>query len=305
VFVTYTAFGGQFAVVRTDLLQYGLMLVGIPGVALVCALRGAGGFSRLPAEFLSFPTSPSFGVSDILAMLVLIGLPHMVGSDVYLKLLSCRDEETARRSALLASVSKVLFGLSVAAIALAARTALPPVDAPHALPAAVLGFAPPALAALVLVALVATMQTSADVVLLSATAVTARDLAPPILGRPMPLWAARLLPPLYGGLGLATALAMNRDVLETLKLGYSIFAAGLILPVLAALWPGLPRVPPRGAIAAMAAGGITAAVGRFAPGLCGGRDPVLVGTAVNAVVLLAAWAAGRAGSRNRAARSGG
>ena len=296
VFVTYTAFGGQFAVVRTDLLQYGLMLVGIPGVALVCALRGAGGFSRLPAEFLSFPTSPSFGVSDILAMLVLIGLPHMVGSDVYLKLLSCRDEETARRSALLASVSKVLFGLSVAAIALAARTALPPVDAPHALPAAVLGFAPPALAALVLVALVATMQTSADVVLLSATAVTARDLAPPILGGPMPLWAARLLPPLYGGLGLATALAMNRDVLETLKLGYSIFAAGLILPVLAALWPGLPRVPPRGAIAAMAAGGITAAVGRFAPGLCGGRDPVLVGTAVNAVVLLAAWALRGVGS---------
>jgi solute:Na+ symporter, SSS family len=299
VFVTYTALGGQFAVVRTDLLQYGLMLVGIPGVALVCALRGAGGFSRLAAEFLRFPTSPSFGVSDILAMLVLIGLPHMVGSDVYLKLLSCRDEETARRSALLAAVSKVLFGLSVAAIALAARAALPPVDAPHALPAAVLGFAPPALAALVLVALVATMQTSADVVLLSATAVTARDLAPPILGGPMPLWAARLLTPLYGGLGLATALAMNRDVLETLKLGYSIFAAGLILPVLAALWPGLPRVPPRGAIAAMATGGIAAAVGRFAPGLYGGRDPVLVGTALNAVVLLAAWGLGALPGRDQ------
>ena len=43
VFVAYTSLGGQFAVVRTDLLQYGLMLVGIPGVALVCALRGAGG----------------------------------------------------------------------------------------------------------------------------------------------------------------------------------------------------------------------------------------------------------------------
>ncbi|MET0618984.1 MAG: hypothetical protein ABW056_01830 [Thermoanaerobaculia bacterium] len=301
VFVTYTALGGQFAVVRTDLLQYGLMLVGIPGVALVCALRGAGGFSGLPAELLSFPTSPSFGISDILAMLVLIGLPHMVGSDVYLKLLSCRDEETARRSALLASVSKVLFGLSVAMIALAARAALPPLGvaggASHALPAAVLGFAPPALAALVLVALVATMQTSADVVLLSATAVTARDLAPPILGGPMPLWAARLLAPIYGALGLATALALNRDVLDTLKLGYSIFAAGLILPVLAALWPGIPRVPPRGAIAAMAAGGIAAAVGRFAPELYGGHDPVLVGTALNAAVLVAAWAAGRARSR--------
>ena len=290
VFVAYTALGGQFAVVRTDLLQYGLMLVGIPGVALVCALRGAGGLGGLPAEVWSFPTSPGFGATDVLAMLVLIGLPHMVGSDVYLKLFSCRDEETARRSALWAAISKVLFGLAVAAIALAARKALPPVDAAQALPAAVLGFAPPALAALVLVALVATMQTSADVVLRSATAVTARDLAPAVLGRPMALGAARLLPPLYGALGLATALALDRNVLETLKLGYSIFAAGLILPVLAALAPLKRRVPPKGAIAAMVAGGATAAIGRFAPGAVGGHDPVLVGTAVNAAVLVAAWA---------------
>ena len=289
VFVAYTALGGQFAVVRTDLLQYGLMLVGIPGVALVCALRGAGGLGGLPPEVWSFPTSPSFRASDVLAMLVLIGLPHLVGSDVYLKLLSCRDEATARRSALLAAGSKVLFGLAVTAIALAARKALPPVDPSQALPAAVLGFAPPALAALVLVALVATMQTSADVVLLSATAVTARDLAPAVLGRPMALGASRLLPLLYGALGLATALALDRNVLETLRLGYSIFAAGLILPVLAALAPLRRRVPAKGAIAAMAAGGLTAAAGRFAPGLVGGHDPVLVGTAVNGTVLLAAW----------------
>ncbi len=146
-------------------------------------------------------------------MLVLVGLPHMVGSDVYLKLLSCRDEETARRSALLAAGSKVLFGLSVAAIALAARKALPPVEAASALPAAVLGFAPPALAAFVLVALVATMQTSADIVLLSASAVTARDLAPALRGRPLPITASRSLPPLFGALGLATALVLDRDVL--------------------------------------------------------------------------------------------
>jgi SSS family solute:Na+ symporter len=297
VFVAYTALGGQFAVVRTDLVQYGLMLVGIPGVALFCALRGAGGLTGLPPEVWSFPTSPGFGAGDVVAMLVLIGLPHLVGSDVYLKLLSCKDEETARTSALLAAASKVLFGLAVAAIALAARKALPPLEgdaAAQALPAAVLGFAPPALAALVLVALVATMQTSADVVLLSATAVAARDLAPAVLGRPLPLPAARLLAPLFGALGLATAFALDRDVLETLKLGYSIFAAGLILPVLAALAPLGRRLPPGGAIAAMAAGGSTAALGRFAPDLLGGRDPVLVGTAVNAAVLLLAFALGRA-----------
>lgn len=293
VFVAYTALGGQFAVVRTDLLQYGLMLVGIPGIALCAVLVGARGLSGLPPEAWSFPTSPTFRASDVAAMLVLVGLPHLVGSDVYLKLSSSRDEETARRAALLAAVSKVLFGLSVAAIALAARKALPPVVPTQALPAAVAALTPPALGAIVLVALVATMQTSADVVLLSATAVTARDLAPALVGRPVPLSVARFLPAVFGALGLATALALNRDILETLRLGYSIFAAGLILPVLAAFLPGRLRIPTGGAIAAMALGGAAAAAGRFVPALSGGQDPVLVGTAVNAAALAASFLAGR------------
>ena len=119
VFVLYTALGGQYAVARTDLLQYGLMVVGIPGVALGFALA-RGSFAGLPRETWSFPTSPTLGAADIAGLLVLIGLPHLVGSDVYSKLLSCRDESTARRSALLASLSKVVFGLSVAAITIAA-----------------------------------------------------------------------------------------------------------------------------------------------------------------------------------------
>jgi len=286
VFVAYTALGGQFAVARTDLVQYGVMLAAIPGVALYFALTRAKGLSGLPSSAWSFPFSESVRGGDVLALLVLVGLPHLVGSDVYAKLLSCRDERTARRAALLAAASKVVFGLSVAAIALAARKALPAVPPAEALPAAILGFAPPAAAALVLVALVATMQTSADVVLLSACAVSVRDLAPAILGRSPGVAAARALAPVYGALGLLVALALKSNVLETLKLGYSIFAAGIILPVLAALLPRRAGVPARGAIVAMIAGGAVAAAGRLAPGLARGVDPVLLGTGVNLVILL-------------------
>lgn len=296
VFVLYTSLGGQFAVVRTDLVQYGLMVVGILGIAGFCALRSAGGLSGLPPELFRFPTSPSLGWGEIAGWLVLVGLPHLVGSDVYAKLLSCRDEATAKKSAILAALSKIVFGLAVASIALAARKALPPLAASAVLPDAVLAFVPPALASLVIVALVATMQSSADAVLLSATAVTARDLAPAVLGRPLALPAARALAPVFGALGLAVALAMDKNVLETLKLGYSIFAAGLILPVLAALLPGRPLVGATGAIAAMIAGGSVAAAGRFVPALTLHRDPVLVGTAVNLTILLAAGL-GRASSR--------
>ena len=299
VFVLYTSLGGQFAVVRTDLLQYGLMVVGIPGVALSCALTKAKGFGGLPPETWNFPTSATLHAGDVLALLVLIGLPHLVGSDVYLKMLSCRDEEAARRSAFLAAASKVVFGLSIAAIALAAGKLLPPGPAVETLPRAVLAFVPAPLASLVLVCLVATMHSSADAVLLSATAVTTRDILPPVVKHPLPLGVARALSPLYGALGLCVALAMNRNVLETLKLGYSIFAAGLILPVLAALLPKRLAVPARGAIVAMIVGGAVAALGRFFPSLVGHRDPVLLGTGVNLLVLLLSSAAARASGAGR------
>src|SRR5215470_14410397 len=153
VFVLYTALGGQFAVVRTDLVQYGLMVIGIPAIALAGALAHAGSLTALPSGAWSFPFSATLGPGAVFALLVTIGLPHLVGSDVYAKLLSCRDEATARRAAALAGVSKLLFGFAVAAIALVARAALPAGEAIQSLPKAVLAFVPVPLAALVLVCL--------------------------------------------------------------------------------------------------------------------------------------------------------
>ncbi len=315
VFVLYTSLGGQFAVVRTDLVQYSLMVIGIPGIALTCALIRVPRFPSLPAGFERFPFSPTMRPGDVLALLVLVGLPHLVGSDVYAKLLSSRDEATARRSAFGAAASKVVFGAAVALIALAARQALPPAAPALTLPRAILAFVPAPLSSLVLVCLVATLQSSADIVLLSASAVTARDLLPflPLLRRrtaplprPMtlPLGVTRLLAPLFGGLGLLVALAMDRDVVETLKLGYSLFAAGLILPVLAAFLPARWSPPPAGVIAAMFAGGAVAAAGRFFPAWTGARDPVLIGTAVNFAVLAFSFLASRGrGARRRAVSS--
>jgi SSS family solute:Na+ symporter len=284
VFVLYTMMGGQFAVVRTDLVQYGLMVIGIPIAALTGALLSVGP-ARIAAAARSVPASDALTWGDIAALFVLIGLPHLVGSDVYQKLLSCRDARAARTSALLASASKVVFGVSVTLIALAARAALPPGPQAQTLPRAIVGFLPAPLASVALVCLIATMHSSADAVLLSASTVTVRDLAPRRSERAGLLFA-RLLAPVYGGLGLLVAFALNRDVLETLKMGYSIFASALILPVLAAVAGAGAWLPPRGAIASMVAGGAVAVAGRLAPAWTGGADPVILGTAVNALVLL-------------------
>jgi Na+/proline symporter len=103
--------------------------------------------------------------------------------------------------------------------------------------------------------------------------------------------AARALVPAFGALGLLIALEM-REIVETLKLGYSIFAAGMILPILFGFFRRT-WVPERYAVAAMIAGGGVALAGRFLPAIAFGRDPVIAGTAANLAVLLAGIAATR------------
>ena len=72
---------------------------------------------------------------------------------------------------------------------------------------------------------------------------------------------ARVLVVAYGALGLAVALVL-RDLIETFRLGYTIFASGLILPTLVAFAPRL-ALKPRFAAAAMILGGSAAVAARF------------------------------------------
>ena len=278
VFVAYTLLGGQRAVIRTDVLQLALMAAGLLGVALPLALRSIAR-TGVPAALLSFPFGPRLGPLDAAALLVLVGLPHAVGSDVWAKLLSAREEKAARRAALGAAVSKLAFGFATVTIALAGiGLGLP--EGAALFPGTVVSLVGSGLAPFLLVAMVATMQSSSDSVLLSASAATVHDLLPPRFDGPA---SARLFVAIYGTLGLATALALP-DLIETFRLGYTLFASGLILPTLLAFAPRA-RIPRGFAATAMLAGSATAMAERFLR--LTGIDPVLVGTGANAAVLLA------------------
>jgi SSS family solute:Na+ symporter len=277
LFVAYTALGGQRAVVGTDLFQFALMVVAITGLALPLAVVSLAK-TGVPAALLHFPVGPTFSWADVAALLVLVGLPHAVGGDVWAKVLSARSETAARRAALGAAASKLAFGFAAAVIALAGAALFPAGAGAALFPKTVLALAGPGLAPVVFVAMIATMQSSSDSVLLSAAAATTHDLLPASGRGP---FLSRIFVVLYGAFGLLVALLL-RDLIETFRLGYTLFASSLILPTLVAFLPRV-RVKPVFAGAAMILGGAAAMLERFAH--LAGWDPVLLGTAVNAAVL--------------------
>jgi len=106
VFILYTSWGGQFTVIKTDSWQFFLFLGGLL-LSLVFLLlsqgMGTSLWQNIPEGHWRFPVSRAFGWYDVLVYYPLIvGLPYLVGPDIYSRVLCAKDNRVARRSALVA-----------------------------------------------------------------------------------------------------------------------------------------------------------------------------------------------------------
>ena len=325
-FAGYTCIGGQHAVTWSDVVQFSVMCGGLLLVALPAALVAGGAALWRPGPVWNFPWGADWPPQRALEMLLMVGLPHLVGSDVYAKVLAARDESSARRGAIFAAAAKAVFGVAIALIALAARQGLPGLQpAAAAVPLYLKEVLPAGLHLVVLLALMATVVSSADTVLLTATTILLHDLLPGIgWNRPGARRAAagegaevgggsagaadrgEAAAGKAGGAAVGTSALATRwaavltlaslAVLLALRLGtmmkiftwaYSLFAAGLSLPILLGLLLG-GRLPGRAARAGMATGAACAAVA----GLRGAPLPVVFGLAGCVLAMALVWCFG-------------
>jgi len=284
-FIFYTSIGGQLAVARTDLLQLALMATGILLVAAPL-LAASANWEALPAGRLDFPTAPGYGPGVIAALALAYGLPHLVGSDIYSKLLSCRGQSTARQAALGASALKIIFAAGAATIGLAAAATLPAgLRADSVFPEVITATLPSALAAVVLLALLAALMSSADSVLLTAATVLGRDLLK-LPGASV----GRVATLIIGLAGIAVA-GLFSTLLDLFVFAYSLFSAALTIPILFGFWRARLGLTSSGAAAAMLGGAATVVLCTLA-GLPG-QNGSLGGLAVSCLLLFGVSALAR------------
>jgi len=265
VFIIYTLLGGQVSIIRTDAVQSAIMIVGI----LFCAYFGyqrIGGVTamktHLPRDFLLFPVNSYFSWKDLMEWLVLIGSAYLVGPDIYSRLLSSRDGETARRSVLLTALMLIPLAFSIALIGMSARVLAPSLSGEEALPFMIREVLPWGINALVMAAILCAIMSSADTVLLTASTIFSmdiiKDLAERIRGRKLGerriLLLSRLAVIFFGLLALGFALKF-RGVISLLLFGYSIYTAGLVVPVVLGFYRRTLRLNPVGAMIAIVGGG--------------------------------------------------
>jgi len=331
VFIGYTLVGGQYSVAYTDLIQFTIMFVGIVLIVAPLALMEAGGLDALrsdvPAGSYDFPTSRGLGTREVFSIFLLMFLPHLVGSDIYSKLYSSRDESTAKRAAVLAGAAKIVFGVAIAVVALSAialsnqpGSDFRPSYPAEIIPLMITDVAPEWLGGIILAAFIATMMSSADSCLLTSGVVCTNDLLGPCgfteenyqLGRRIEgirhgalrrvlrfaagnydlarIMVSRLAIVAFGYLGYRLAVHEG-DILDTLELAYTVFAAGIIVPVIAGFYKERLGITDNGALAAFFVGGASAlfwlkVLPEFYGELAAELDAVIVGVALCSAVLL-------------------
>jgi SSS family solute:Na+ symporter len=283
--IAYTFWGGQRAVAWTDVFQLGVMFLGIVVVGVPAALKKAGGLEGIPEGFLAFPTNASVSVLNIFEMFVLLGMSHVVGSDLWGKLLSARDERTARLAAAYAGAIKIVFGCSIAVIGLAAVKIMPDLRNSYDIfPRMIMEVLPAPLDGILLLGLLAAMMSSADSVLLTAATTFCHDLVPRLgSAGQRGLRDVRVVTAVFGLTGLLIALVLQ-DIIAIMKLGYTIFAAGLIIPIFVGFYRHIVPISPLSGGLAMVLGGGGALVWKWVGGSW--VDPVVVGTGASCAGLL-------------------
>jgi solute:Na+ symporter, SSS family len=259
IFITYTLIGGRYAVVYTDIIQFFVMIIGICCIAAPYLLyQSSPALSQIPKSLVSFPINENMGILTAVSIFFMMFLPNLVGPDIYSKILCAYDEKTARNGAILSGLFKVAFAISIAIIALSAIALYPGLENPYtAIPQAISQL-PVLLSGIVLAAFVSVMLSSADSCLLSAGTILSVDI---LKKKTIRISQIGILCVGISSLMLALFISTIESfigvsgILNTLQLAYTIFTAGLTMPVIFGFYKQKTKATAKGAFYSLILGG--------------------------------------------------
>ena len=182
VAILYTSFGGFYAVVWTDTVQFLIMVLGVIILGPLLGLTKAGGFASLVNTYEAMGSSITNPfINGISAGSVGFFLAYFltVPADPTMpqRALAGKDDATVRNSFLLSGVIGFIFGFCLLVIGASARVLIPNLEhVESALFQLILGYYPPVIKGLAIAAIAAAVMSSFDSFLILATTHIVYDL---------------------------------------------------------------------------------------------------------------------------------
>lgn len=266
VILIYCTVGGMWGVVLTDVIQTGIIIIGIPILAVATLIQFTHAGGSIGAIYAT-PFIPHGMGTKFIYLVLPFFLSISVSYDAYARIQSAKDAKTATRGCIGGGVIVIIIGLLCSTVG-AASTILFPGVTDGIFTIAATGVLHPVLAGIVIAAILSAAMSSANCVILSLGASFSRDFYNKFLHPEVEnldeLPKAKLISrvAVFGGsiAGILFAFKMT-DILDAMIIFNYPYMGSMLVPLLGGLlWSGATR---KGAFAAAFAGGIVGVVSFF------------------------------------------
>ena len=277
----YTAAGGQFSIIRTDVLQVMLIFLGLLPVAVILYLRS-------PSLKAAPMFSSSFGWFDLVAMLFSYSSTFLVGPDIYSRLFCARDTGTAKKAVVATALTLVFAAFLLAFVGIYGARFYEKGGGSILFTVARSEF-PPFVTFVLYFSMLSAIMSSADTTLFTAGGLLSQFFC----GKMDSLASVRITKCCIAVLGVAAiviAICFN-SILTVLMFALGVYAGAFVVPVLWGLL-GL-SCDRRYATIAIIAGGALALAGKIVGGTTGNALVIMAFPVNLAILFLGRSKAGR------------
>ncbi|MCK9638980.1 MAG: sodium:solute symporter family protein [Prolixibacteraceae bacterium] len=233
LFIFYTAVGGQVSVIKTDLVQSFIIILGV--LAIACYLFFLAPVKPGDLTQLKFPFNNAFRPMDLFVLFLTYSTTFLVGPDIYTRLFCAENEKVARRSVLLTALILIPFAFMITYLGVFAAHQFPGFDFKQGSSLiSVLSFILPDWGIGVLVAaILSAIMSSASTTLLTSSVIVANTIHKD-LDTPVSLRQTKLIMLLLGLLSILLSLRVT-SIVQSLLMALTFFSGAFIIPVLAGL----------------------------------------------------------------------
>lgn len=267
VIMLYSAMGGMFGAAVINFMQLGIIVLGIPLVAVMALIKLGDAGTISASSILSTPFVPEGMFSRSIFIILPFFLAVSVSYDAFMRYQSAKSGKVAKWGCILAGIIVILISLCVGLIGAAGRVVFPTLENAAVLPKMVQTTLPPILAGLVVSALLAAAMSSGNCLLISLAGCFSRDLYNKVLNPSAELdelkysktiSRATIVVMLVVGIVIAF---YAKGILYTIIIFNYPYMGSMLVPLLGGvLWE---RATAKGALAALLVGGTIGVVAFF------------------------------------------
>jgi SSS family solute:Na+ symporter len=284
VFIYYTVIGGQISVLKTDLFQSFIIIIGILITALYILFSEP--ISPMEMTSLKFPFNEGFHPFDLVVLLLTYSTTFIVGPDIYSRIFCAENEYIARKSVLISAIVLIPFSLCITFLGVFAAYKFPELhqQAGSALIPVMISTLPEWGVGLLIAALLSAVMSSASTALLTSATIIS-DPVSKGLERRNSRRNTKVIMLIIGLLSIFLALNVQ-SIIQSLLIALTIFSGAFIVPTAAGLF-GFRTGKLKSTLAMITGGGIalTGKIIALNGGNTVGNLLIITGFVLNAMIL--------------------